>query len=299
LIVEVAWSTRDKSWSLWSDDWTPIARFAETEMLIDSKFAGRCRHCGRRWSPGQKIAWDPTTKITFCQVCVTNGVTGAKAAADALGNSAPPIETGGTLGDVTRAQSPFWKSQKPVATASTPLDRAVLDAFQKMFVEAAPPPAQPTTRDEIYAAMKRDPANAAFYQQQFHQLEAERQRQQVDAMRNQQNQRRTSKPPDDDPFQQVRFKGKPLMPDSWQQFLADEARAPKPAKKPAESKLTLALRALEEAILEKAGKALTPEMEKAWSKYQKLKEVVARPGSSNEGTVALKLALIEAVKLVF
>lgn len=61
-----------------------------------------------------------------------------------------------------------------------------------------------------------------------------------------------------------------------------------------------ALSALEEAIQVAAQvNGVTDEMEKSWSRYEKLKALGLRPGSTNEERNALRLALSEAVKLAF
>jgi hypothetical protein len=61
-----------------------------------------------------------------------------------------------------------------------------------------------------------------------------------------------------------------------------------------------ALSALEEAI--KVGAevhGVSDAMEKSWGRYEKLKAMGLRPGSSQEERQAFRMALIEAVKLAF
>jgi len=66
-----------------------------------------------------------------------------------------------------------------------------------------------------------------------------------------------------------------------------------------ESKMT-AMLALENALVVVAkNKGITPEMEKAFDRYNKLKGMAMRPGSQNEGEIAARLAIIEVVKAVF
>ena len=62
-----------------------------------------------------------------------------------------------------------------------------------------------------------------------------------------------------------------------------------------------ALAALEEAIVAQAARipARAVEMERAWSKYQKLKALALAPGTAAEGKLALRQAILEAVKLAF
>ena len=61
-----------------------------------------------------------------------------------------------------------------------------------------------------------------------------------------------------------------------------------------------AMDALENALLQKAKRLGFPdELEKAFSKYSKIKEHALRPGSEPEGVMALRLAIIELVKSVF
>jgi hypothetical protein len=59
--------------------------------------------------------------------------------------------------------------------------------------------------------------------------------------------------------------------------------------------------ALENALVVTAKRAavITPEMEKAFDRYNKLKAMFLRPGSDNEGQMAAKLAVVEVVKAVF
>lgn len=62
----------------------------------------------------------------------------------------------------------------------------------------------------------------------------------------------------------------------------------------------LALVHLENAMVLRAKSfGISPEMEKAFEKYTKLKGMALRPGSPTEGQQAMKLATIELVKLVF
>jgi len=44
---------------------------------------------------------------------------------------------------------------------------------------------------------------------------------------------------------------------------------------------------------------ITPEMEKSFDRYNKLKGMAMRPGSDNEGNMAVRLAILEVVKTVF
>lgn len=75
--------------------------------------------------------------------------------------------------------------------------------------------------------------------------------------------------------------------------------APPPVK-PTLTTLTLtALSALEACIIEAASRNITPEQESGWKKYQGLKALALRPGTDAEGQVALKQALLQAVKLAF
>lgn len=61
-----------------------------------------------------------------------------------------------------------------------------------------------------------------------------------------------------------------------------------------------ALAALEESVQVAAQvNGVTDEMEKMWSRYEKLKSVGLRPGSTQEGRQAFRMALVEIVKLAF
>jgi hypothetical protein len=44
---------------------------------------------------------------------------------------------------------------------------------------------------------------------------------------------------------------------------------------------------------------ITPSIEKAFDRYNKLKAMAMRPGSENEGNMAARMAIIDLVKLVF
>jgi len=77
------------------------------------------------------------------------------------------------------------------------------------------------------------------------------------------------------------------------------ASAPPPPPTYEESALG-ALLLLEKVMVEKAQKfGVTPELEKSFDKYQKLKAVALRPGTSGEERAALRFAVLEAVKLAF
>ncbi len=67
-----------------------------------------------------------------------------------------------------------------------------------------------------------------------------------------------------------------------------------------EAKL-VAMQALENALVVVAKKApsITPEMEAAFDRYNKLKGVALRPGSENEGVMAMREAVIKLVRTIF
>jgi hypothetical protein len=67
-----------------------------------------------------------------------------------------------------------------------------------------------------------------------------------------------------------------------------------------EAKL-VAIQALENAmvVIAKSGVTITPEMEKAFDKYNKCKAVFMRPGSDQEGKQAARLSVLEVVKSFF
>ena len=69
---------------------------------------------------------------------------------------------------------------------------------------------------------------------------------------------------------------------------------------PGEAKL-VAMQALENALVTVAKKAavITPEMEAAFDRYNKLKGVALRPGSENEGVMAMREAVIKLVRTIF
>lgn len=61
-----------------------------------------------------------------------------------------------------------------------------------------------------------------------------------------------------------------------------------------------AMLGLENALVARAREGkITSEMEIGFAKYNKIKELALRPGTGPEGKVALRMALIELVKLVF
>lgn len=67
-----------------------------------------------------------------------------------------------------------------------------------------------------------------------------------------------------------------------------------------ESKL-VAIQALENAmvVIAKNSNSITPEQEKAFEKFNKVKAMFLRPGSEQEGKQAAKLAVLEIVKTFF
>lgn len=67
-----------------------------------------------------------------------------------------------------------------------------------------------------------------------------------------------------------------------------------------EAKL-VAMQSLENALVVVAKKAfsITPEMEAAFERYNKLKGVALRPGSENEGVMAMREAVIKLVRTIF
>lgn len=73
----------------------------------------------------------------------------------------------------------------------------------------------------------------------------------------------------------------------------------------AEEAAMAALLGLENALVArvretlKSGAAPSPDMDRAFVKYQKIKELALRPGTGAEGKVALRMAVLELVKLVF
>lgn len=61
-----------------------------------------------------------------------------------------------------------------------------------------------------------------------------------------------------------------------------------------------ALLSMENALVAKAKQhGITPEIEKSFDRYQKLKAVALRPGSENEGKMALRNAILDIVKMIF
>lgn len=61
-----------------------------------------------------------------------------------------------------------------------------------------------------------------------------------------------------------------------------------------------AMLALENALVSKAkAVGITPEIEKSFDRYQKLKSMALRPGSEQEGKTALRQAIVDIVKMVF
>ncbi len=72
---------------------------------------------------------------------------------------------------------------------------------------------------------------------------------------------------------------------------------------PAENANTLATKALvalEDAVLRAAEeKGITPEAERRWERYQKIKALALAPGCPGEAAAALRAALVEAVRLAF
>lgn len=68
----------------------------------------------------------------------------------------------------------------------------------------------------------------------------------------------------------------------------------------ADAAMQFALLALENAMGEKAKALNYPEaLDKAFQKYNKIKELALRPGTQSEGATAFRLAVVEVVKAVF
>lgn len=62
------------------------------------------------------------------------------------------------------------------------------------------------------------------------------------------------------------------------------------------------LLALENALvvaIKRGAMKMNPDVEKSFDRYEKLKQMAMRPGSTQEGKQAMKLATIDLVKLVF
>src|SRR5690606_8223500 len=78
----------------------------------------------------------------------------------------------------------------------------------------------------------------------------------------------------------------------------DAAAVPRPSN-PIEA-AHAAMLALEDALVMKAKTGgITPEIERAFEKYQKLKAMALRPGTDQEGKTALRLSMVELIKMVF
>lgn len=68
----------------------------------------------------------------------------------------------------------------------------------------------------------------------------------------------------------------------------------------AEEAAFAALLGLENALVARVRESgTTPEMDRSYVKYTKIKELALRPGTTAEGKSALRMAVIELVKLVF
>jgi hypothetical protein len=60
------------------------------------------------------------------------------------------------------------------------------------------------------------------------------------------------------------------------------------------------MQSLENALVVVAAfTGITPEMEAAFERYNKLKGVALRPGSENEGVMAMREAVIKLVRTIF
>lgn len=78
---------------------------------------------------------------------------------------------------------------------------------------------------------------------------------------------------------------------------------PPPLHKPqllGHTALLKAMSQFEDAVIERFSSPkmkVTPELEKSWDRYSKLKAHALQPGSDQEGQTALRLAFIEVIKL--
>lgn len=98
-----------------------------------------------------------------------------------------------------------------------------------------------------------------------------------------------------------RYHGRCVPPNADQPpttYGAPAATAPVLPKTPQEA-INAAMLALENAMVVKAKtNGITDEMEKQFTRYQKLKAMAMRPGSTQEGQTALRLAVIDLIKII-
>lgn len=95
-----------------------------------------------------------------------------------------------------------------------------------------------------------------------------------------------------------RYHTQSCVPPNVTNPLQSTGPAPRP-NTPMESTLD-ALLGMENALVVKArSSGITPEMDKAFQKYQKCKALGLHPQTDNEGRVAIRMAILELVKLVF
>lgn len=95
-----------------------------------------------------------------------------------------------------------------------------------------------------------------------------------------------------------RYHTQSCVPPNVTNPLQSTGPAPRP-NTPTESTLD-ALLGMENALVVKArSSGITPEMDKAFQKYQKCKALGLHPQTNNEGRVAIRMAILELVKLVF
>ena len=77
------------------------------------------------------------------------------------------------------------------------------------------------------------------------------------------------------------------------------AATPQARQETAQEAALAALAALEHAVIVRASETGAADLERAWDRLQKCKALALRPGTQMEGRAALRVALVEAVKLVF
>jgi hypothetical protein len=256
-------------------------------VMLKSKFGGYCKNCQRKINKDDPMGWNPAVKgEIYCETCanqmptapkpqpnpVVGTVTGGGGASTVnvnVGNPyvTPPSPTGRRppppppLHNFHRPTPPAWWTGLPKRNIIGPYDPWYQKADGMWYDESN----WPVVLSDEAVEHKTDRVHGAVYR-----------------------------------FGLVWY-------DHNLNVVTLTPPAPPPPPKPtliishiATTADLKALVALEEAVIEKATKNLTPELRKGFDLYNKLKTRAVHPGTPEpEARTALKLAIIELVRLVY
>lgn len=244
-------------------------------MIITSKYDSPCKRCNARIAPGDQCEWTKGLKGVLCLKCLQ--ASGSPA-------SSPPI--------AYQPNGPDAPPGRPVPPASTPDWSKTTRQQREDAARVAAAMAQAKAADDLAAA--RAAADAAAVRQAAQAYSTAQQAYQGSA-------RGTYVPPIDwdaqtpTPPKRNSFDPYARMND-FQSVAPPAAAVPKRAKQ--KPPALQALDDLEAQFVRMAAKDCTPAIDKAWAKYEKIKEHATRTRSSLEETREQRAALIAALKLL-